>query len=65
MRMGRLVKILLSIGIMVVGWLMIGIGYTTKLRGSSSNEIMFVGGIGLFFGGLTAAIKWGRKRDKG
>lgn len=51
----------LSLLIVIMGWLMIGFGYTTTL-GHPVNTILFLLGIGVFMGGIVAALIWKRKR---
>jgi Na+/melibiose symporter-like transporter len=58
--MTRAKKIGLSILVMVIGWLLIGWGYTTPI-GHPTSTIMGLVGLGLFIGGLVASITWGRK----
>jgi len=40
----RILKILLPLTVIISGWLMIGIGYTTKI-GHPISTILFLGGI--------------------
>jgi hypothetical protein len=59
--MTRPIKIGISLLIVVVGWLMIGFGYTTTV-GHPISTILFLSGIGLFIGGIIAAATWGRQQ---
>jgi hypothetical protein len=59
--MTRPIRIGLSLLTVIMGWLMIGIGYTTTV-GHPISTILFLVGIGLFIGGIVAAATWGRKR---
>jgi hypothetical protein len=59
--MTRPFKIGLSLLAAVLGWLSIGIGYTTTM-GHPTNTILFLSGMVMFPGGIIAAITWGRKK---
>jgi hypothetical protein len=54
--MKRAIKILTSLITIVLGWLLIGIGFTTKL-GHPINTTLFLLGIGLFFIGSILFLK--------
>ncbi len=51
MKLKRNYKIFTSLLIMIVSWLMIGVGYTSKL-GSMINTLLFLGGIIFIFLGF-------------
>lgn len=51
MKLKRNYKILISLLIIIMSWLMIGIGYTSKY-GSIINTILFLGGILFIFLGF-------------
>ena len=59
--MTRKVKIGISLLTVIGGWFLTGVGYTTTV-GHPTSTTLFVLGIGLFIGGIVAAITWGRKR---
>jgi Na+/melibiose symporter-like transporter len=59
--MTRPIKIGISLLTVVAGWLLTGVGFTTT-AGHPTSTILFLLGIGLFIGGIIAAINWVRKR---
>jgi len=59
--MTKSIRIILSVLIIIVGWVLAGIGFTTTM-GHPVNTILFLAGIGLFIGGIVSvAISANRK----
>jgi predicted phage tail protein len=59
--MTKSVQMILSVLIIIVGWLLAGIGFTTTI-GHPKNTMLFLAGIGLFIGGIEGvAISANRK----
>ena len=53
--MKKTVKVILSIVLIILGWLLVGWGFTTTI-GHPVNTICFLAGLGLFFVGLIYLI---------
>jgi hypothetical protein len=57
--MAKSIRIGISLLAVVIGWLMIGFGYTTTI-GHPTSTILFLLGIGLSIAGIIAAVLYAR-----
>jgi hypothetical protein len=59
--MTRPIRLVLSLLLVVIGYLMLGFSYDTT-AGHPINTIFLLLGIGLCTGGIAAVVIWGRER---